>query len=256
MPGKADQEENMKVWNKSWSSWSGKSSESSLHLDDIQDAPKHSSLVHDNDGVYQGRALSRSEQRTSANSSKLANAEMSVSVSLKIQEHINRLQDYSELCERANRLAAAKEEPPSSPYAWIRRFKNRETREIALHSRSDQSLTGLTGSNPPTPHGSFLVPRTGSGSSRHNLSNPSSPRSGTCSREGSFRRRQSCPTSEAKAGLQTLQPCDGRDGRDGGGSGSGANGSGSGSSSGDPDHSDMYRRQVAVALKQGRTVWL
>jgi hypothetical protein len=227
--------ENMKKWTKSWSSWSGKTSESSLHLDDIQDSPKDTSDATDTDVVYQERHRPRNavclQQQAAVGPPKSSSNTTSTATS-NIQEHINRLHDYSDLCERAHRLASP--DPPSSPNGWVRRFKNRET---PLLSGSERSLSD---SNPPTPHGSFLVPRTSA--PRPHFSPPSSPLSAPCS-PVSFGRRKSCPTSEAleaATAASSLQS----GGGDGGGGG------------GDPADSAVYRRQVAAALQGGRTVWL
>jgi hypothetical protein len=244
----------MKKWAKAWGSKSGKSFESLLHLDDIHDVPKDN--VHENATNGMDRECcschDEYEPEAAARTSKLASVESS-SVSLNIQGHIARLHDYGDLCERANYHAASTNNvPPSCPYGWTRHANECDTTSFFAESGTPQ-----TDSKPPTPHGSFLVARTTPPQSpRRALSSragspqsspPHIPQRNLCSREGGIRQRpQSCldcptlsPTLEAMA---TLPPSrDGGSGRRSGGS---------------PSDSDVYRRQVALALNEGRTVWL
>uniref|UniRef100_A0A7S0MNU4 Uncharacterized protein n=1 Tax=Cryptomonas curvata TaxID=233186 RepID=A0A7S0MNU4_9CRYP len=230
----------MRKWTNAWSSWSGKASESSLHLDDIHDERKEASHDIATNGFYQEASRSHSEQQSAESFVKLSSFDISIK-NQKIQEHIARLHDFSDLCERANQPSSPADELPPGQHGWARRFKDSKTR---LLSGSEPSLASRS---PPTPHGSFLVPRAAFATRLH-ISPPRRPQS---SHTSSFCRPRSCPTTEA-----TVRPlsnsADGDSRKSGSKSGSKSGGAGGGPA----DDSAVYRRQVAAALEVGRTVWL
>eukprot|EP00291_Cryptomonas_curvata_P022068 CAMPEP_0172166108 /NCGR_PEP_ID=MMETSP1050-20130122/8794_1 /TAXON_ID=233186 /ORGANISM="Cryptomonas curvata, Strain CCAP979/52" /LENGTH=179 /DNA_ID=CAMNT_0012836673 /DNA_START=263 /DNA_END=799 /DNA_ORIENTATION=- len=74
----------------------------------------------------------------------------------KVQEHISRLQDYSDCCERATGRATSSIEQPTDD--WVRRFRSREARGLSggsdrfespyVGSFLHRSGSGVAGSTP------------------------------------------------------------------------------------------------------------
>ena len=230
-----------KRWHKAWSSWSGmKTAASVLHLDDLNSqAPESSERDGSNskfdDYCEVGLNFSNSLQKVSSGDSD----SLTMNHKFNIQEHIGRLQQYSDLCERASRHLES--ENPRSPLGWVHRFKNRELDVGSDVSQGGSFLSSHSGciSPPlrPAISTSTCLSRDGSfysGGGSPPL-RPAVPTMGGRSKDGSFRRRNSSPSTTGRA--VSASPRAGGDGVH-------------------DEESAVYRRQVASALKDGRTVWI
>ena len=191
----------------------------SLHLDDIQDASEGSSrrccdsLARES---FLWKASDKGHHKTGTD--------------LKIQEHVSRLQEYSELCERVQGHHLETDDDP-------RRF-HYQSRGLDNSSFLSASIDG----------GSFLS------ANKSPLLRPAGSASG---RDLARRSSSSCP-SHADALPKRPPPLGpaavgGADGAAGHGRRPCASAGGSGDGG---TESAVYRRQVVSALQAGRTVWL
>ena len=209
-------------WHKSWSSWSGsKSSECSLHLDDILDSSKSPSQISEvSEGGQHERVSVSHNQSYHQNTTSVRNGPSGdfcrTNPNLKIQGHVSRLLEYSELCERAN-AHNPDSEPPMSPLGWILRFKSREMDTTDL-SQGASFLSSSSGCGSP-----LLKPQIRPAQAPHD-------RSRKPQRRHSFPINPVGPPAVPKLHSEA--------------------------SPGDQDETAVYRQQVASALESGRTVWL
>lgn len=220
-----------KRWHKSWSSWSGMKSTTAatLHLDDINSNIDDEVSASERGGEAVLRCANASQKRLSVDS------EMK-ETSLNLQEHMCRLHQYSDICERTN--SGSETEVSKSPLSWIHRFKSREL-DLATdlaQGGSFLSTHSSCGSPPLRTAWSTSSPQSREGSFKHvSGSLPLRPAVPALSGlDGSFRRPHSSP-SDGRAGSASPR---------------------SGDAGVRKEECAVFRRHVASALKDGRTVWL
>ena len=222
---------------KLWSAWTWtRSLESTLHLDDVQDPSKSSMQFPEYTIPSQFNITYNVDDPWKCSGCRpVIGNRCNVQINdLKVQEHISRLQDYSDCCERATGRASSSADQPTDD--WVHRFRSREARGLSGGSDRVESPSV----------GSFLLRSGGGGGG--STSRPALAASVSMLR----RRRHSC------SGPLTVHSALSRPADDsvspGGACGSAAAGGGGGG--GGRGESTVYRKQVASALAAGRTVWM